>query len=302
MGRLAARVASRDLYDCVHLHDPWLAWGYWLGRWFYGHKKIRWGLTQHGFGSYTRATQEEGVDYTNGLLRWHHLVERRILSLAKFVVSPTLAARQQLQRDLQLAQCPEHWTVISHSRPSMRIWSRDAARTELGWRNDEFHLLAIGRIAPVKRFSLLIDACIQANRPLHITILGAGDIAPLQEKIHAYPLIHLSTLSTSDVSLYLSAADLYLSTSLNESFGLANVEAQWCGCPAICTAVGGVAEAVNGGVWLVPGEVLAVTKAIQTLYDEPNLRQSWSGIGKQSVAMLPDNLEVASLYETIYNS
>jgi glycosyltransferase involved in cell wall biosynthesis len=304
MGRLAAGVASREDYDCVHLHDPWLAFGYWLSRPFYGNPKARWGMTEHGFGSYTQATMEEGVDYSNSLLRWHHRLERFILARADWVTCPTDTAQIQLQRDLQLTRRPPHWRVISHARPALPREPKQEARAALGWRDDDFHLLAIGRIAPVKRFPLLLDACIAAQRPMTLTILGTGDPAPLQQQLDnaGAHWIRFQTLTADHTLLarYLSAADLYVSTSLNESFGLANAEALAHGLPAICTAVGGVAEATRGGAWLMPGDISALTLGIQTLYDDAFIRTKWSDTGYRCASGLPDAQAVAAQYECLY--
>lgn len=306
MGRLAARVAARENYDRIHLHDPWLAWGYWLSRRFYGNSRARWGLTEHGFGSYTQATSEEGVNYSDRLLRWHHRLERFILARSNWVICPTDSAQAQLQRDLQLTQRPAHWQVVSHARPELPKQTKQAARTALGWRDTDFHLLAIGRIAPVKRFSLLIEACIAAQRPIHLTILGNGDVTLLQQQLDqaGASWISLRALSADHdlLAAHLSAADLYVSTSRNESFGLANVEALAHGLPAICTAVGGVAEATKGGAWLVPGEVPALTLSIQTLYDDAFLRKKWSATGERCASELPDAKTVAAKYECLYRS
>jgi glycosyltransferase involved in cell wall biosynthesis len=304
MGRLAAGVASREDYDCVHLHDPWLAFGYWLSRPFYGNPKARWGMTEHGFGSYTQATMEEGVDYSNSLLRWHHRLERFILARADWVTCPTDTAQIQLQRDLQLTRRPAHWHVISHARPELPRDSKQAARAALGWQDTDFHVLAIGRIAPVKRFPLLIDACIAAQRPMTLTILGNGDPAPLQQQLDRAGAhgIRLQTLSADHALLatHLSAADIYVSTSLNESFGLANTEALAHGLPAICTAVGGVAEATGGGAWLVPGSPDAIGHAIRQLHDDPGLRHNWSGIAAYAAGQLPHATDVTTKYEILY--
>ena len=306
MGRLAAGVAARENYDCVHLHDPWLAWGYWLSRPFYGNRQARWGVTEHGFGSYTQATREEGVNYSNRLLRWHHRLERFILARADWVACPTEAAQTQLQRDLQITGQPPHWKVVSHARPELPLQPKQAARAALGWQDTDFHLLAIGRIAPVKRFPLLIEACIATQRPMHITILGNGDVTPLQQQLDraGASWIRLQAFSADHelLATHLSAADLYVSTSLNESFGLANVEALAHGLPAICTAVGGVAEATRGGAWLMPGNGAALTLAIQTLYDDAFLRKKWSSAGKRCASELPDAKAVAAQYECLYRS
>ncbi|HEU4418002.1 MAG TPA: glycosyltransferase, partial [Planctomycetota bacterium] len=67
----------------------------------------------------------------------------------------------------------------------------------------------------------------------------------------------------------LPQADLFLSASETESFGLSMLEAMSCGVPCVSTAVGGVAEVLGETGMLTPfGEPEAMARAaLQPLLD-----------------------------------
>ena len=58
MGWFAAQTARQDGFTSVYLHDPWLACGFWLGMNILGLRGVRWGVAEHGFGCYSRATHD----------------------------------------------------------------------------------------------------------------------------------------------------------------------------------------------------------------------------------------------------
>jgi glycosyltransferase involved in cell wall biosynthesis len=306
MSRLAAKVAARDAYDIVHLHDPWLAAGFRLARQAFGARHCRWGVTQHGFGSYTHAIAEEGAPYTPALLRWQLRLEANVLHAAGWVISPTADGRHQLARDLGLAAAPGHWHAVPHPRPALSWPTRAAARAQLGLSESEWFVLTIGRINPVKRMDSVVRACLHTRRPMHLMLLGEGDATPLRQLIEQTPdaRLRFDARVVDDVAPYLAACDIYVSAARNESFGMANLEALACGAPSICTAVGGVPEVTAGRAWLVPGsdtgldEVLS--QALCALQDDPQCRQRLAENGRAHVAACPDGDEVARRHEAIY--
>jgi glycosyltransferase involved in cell wall biosynthesis len=292
--------------DVVHLHDPWMAGGFRLAR----GGRLRWGVSEHGFGAYTDAVAEEGVPYRPALLRWHRRQEARVLAAAGFVICPTQSARAQLARDLVLPAPGAHWHAVPHARPAQQLPARAAARQALGWAAESTQLLAIGRINPVKRFDALVRACVQLNRPLHLTLLGEGDAAPLQALATQGAQLRLTVAAVDDVAPYLAAADLYISSSRNESFGIANLEALAAGLPALCTAVGSVPEVVGAGAALVSGAdgdppadlPAALAQAIADLLDDPGRRQQLAAAGRQRAQAWPDADAVAARLEAIYRA
>ena len=304
MGRLAAKVAGQSHADVVHLHDPYMAWGFRLARRWHGATACRWGVTQHGFGSYTDAVREEGVSSSPRLLRWQRRAEAAVLARADWVLCPTAAAREQLARDLALPVAPGHWQVVPHARPTLAPGSRAEARARLGLRDGDWHVLAVGRLNPVKRLEAIVQACVALGRPLRLTLLGVDDASSLQALLPAGSPVRLEACTTDDVSPWLAAADVYVSAARNESFGLANLEALAAGLPVLCTAVGGVPEATGGAACLVPPGDRDLVRNLARVLDDwqrhPDGARRWALLGPPHVAAWPDAAEVASRLASVY--
>ena len=304
MGWFAALIASKEGFTSVHLHDPWLACGFWLGMKFFRLRGIRWGVTEHGFGCYSRATHEDGLTQGPRAQRWLRRLEALVLDSADWVTAPTQLSLDQLARDLALPCNPPHWLAISHAALNIVLPGREQARRELGWGENDFYLLGVGRLAPLKRFDLMVSAwagLARCHPLLHLQILGGGDSQALQQAADASGLgsrIHFAMVE--DVKPYLAAADVYLSTSATESFGLANLEALVAGLPCICTAVGGVSEVMGQGAWLIPVEQQALQNAVAELIDQPVQRKAWSMRAAAQASKAPGIEEVTDRYVQLF--
>jgi glycosyltransferase involved in cell wall biosynthesis len=198
---------------------------------------------------------------------------------------------------------PATWQHIYHARPTINRYGYEEARHLLNWQKDVFYVLGVGRIAPVKQFPMLIKACASLKKQgrVQLVILGEGDHGNLRDLGNRLGLVReILFTTTEDIGLYLSAADLYVSTSASESFGLANLEAMTVGVAMVCTAVGGVPEVVGNSAILVPPELDAVTNAIQLLLDDRKLRKTIAQNARIRAQAWPDIMEIANKYETIY--
>lgn len=305
IGRMAALLARRERFDVVHLHDPWMAWGYQRATLLHPQPAgLRWGFTEHGFGAYADATHEEGLPCTPRLLRALRRLEAGVAQHAHWVVCPTALARRQLARDLSFIEAPCHWHVLPHARPALAVPARAEARAALGV-GDRLHVLAVGRVNPVKRLDAVVQACMQLRRPLRLTLLaGGGDAAPLHALTRDAPQLELDVRQVDDVGPWLAAADIGISAARNESFGLANLEMLVAGLPLVCTAVGGVPEVVGAAAWLVPGgdEELPerLAHALHTLADDASLRQRLAHAAALRGSHWPDADLIGARYEAIY--
>ncbi len=301
MGRLAAKVAARERYTHVHLHDPWLAFGYRLFARAYRLSGVRWGVTEHGFGCYSQAALEDGLRQGPRLMRRLRRLEASVLAAADWVIAPTQTALQQLTRDLCLPAPPGHWHAIPHARPALTLSERATARKQLGWSPDALYILGIGRLVPLKRFPLLIDAVASLPGDVRLVLLGDGDRESLRRHAEKAGLrCPIEFAVTDNVGLYLSAADIYVSPSSTESFGLANLEALTAGVATLCTAVGGVPEVMGDAAWLVPGDSDALRGALAILAADPGLRAQFAARGRARAAAWPDINSIAERYERIY--
>lgn len=304
MGWFAARTAQRESFSTVYLHDPWIACGFWIGIKLLGLTGIRWGIAEHGFGCYSRATHEDGLVQGPRTQRFLRRIEAFILNAAHWVTAPTTLSLDQLARDLALPHTPNHWHAVPHTTSHISQQCRDLARRNLGWSQDHTYVLGIGRLAPLKRFDLLVNGYIDlalTHPLLHLQLLGGGNQLPFQQMADAAGVgdrIHFSLVD--DVSPYLSAADIYVSTSATESFGLANLEALVARLPCICTAVGGVPEVMGLGAWLIPVEQAAVTSALAELINNPQQRVALAARAAAQASRAPDLEWIAARYAKIF--
>ncbi|WP_395687277.1 glycosyltransferase family 4 protein [Caenimonas koreensis] len=269
VGTAAGRIAIAEGYTHVHAHDPWLAAGvsHAFGK---QANSVRWGVTEHGFGSYSVATQLDGLDQ-GPLMQWLlRRIEKKVLARADWVIAPTKACLTELARELRVGGIPTHWHEVPHAKPAIAPRddaSRLASRDRLNWAPDELVVVSVGRLVPLKCFDRLIAACAKASvAHIRLAILGGGDPAELQAVAAQNGLAgRVEFAFVDDVTPYLHGADIYVSASSTESFGLANLEALCAGLPSICSPVGGVPEVVGDGAWLVPNDIASLAKAIASL-------------------------------------
>lgn len=112
-------------------------------------------------------------------------------------------------------------------------------------------VLSVGRLVPIKGFSLLIDAVADGALDVDVVILGAGpEEAALraQARRRGVPLRLPGAVPRDQVSAWLAAADLYVQPSLvlpsgrTEGLPMATLEALAVGLPAVVARSGGLAE------------------------------------------------------------
>jgi glycosyltransferase involved in cell wall biosynthesis len=127
---------------------------------------------------------------------------------------------------------------------------RSAARQRLGIATDRPTLIAVGRLVPVKGFSVLIEACRQLHEqriPIACYILGSGPLEKaLHEQIRRHRLEDVVYLAGGQTQAALAnwyrAADLTVLSSLSEGVPNVLLESIASGTPFVATRVGGLPE------------------------------------------------------------
>jgi teichuronic acid biosynthesis glycosyltransferase TuaC len=149
-------------------------------------------------------------------------------------------------------------------------------------------VLCLGNLIRRKRFDLAIDAFARAfgaDPSCQLEIGGEGPEAPeLRARAHASGLgarvVFLGALSRSEVAAVLQRADLLVSSSDSETFGVVLIEALASGVPVIATRSGGPDDIVTPevGYLSMPGDVAGLADAMRAARLRWNIEgPNWGG-------------------------
>ena len=172
--------------------------------------------------------------------------------------------------------------------------------------DDERIIVHASNFRPVKRVADLVRAfaLIQKQLPARLLLLGDGPdrehaLAVASDLGCKHRVEHLGM--RDDLEQVLPKADLFLSASQTESFGLSILEAMSCGVPCVSTDVGGVSEVVGDTGSLVPfSEPEAMATAAIELLSDPKLHSSQSHAARQRAMNSFATDQIVTQYESIY--
>jgi glycosyltransferase involved in cell wall biosynthesis len=148
------------------------------------------------------------------------------------------------------------------------------------------HMLAVGAASPRKGFRVLVEALAGlGDLDWRLTIAGSLDRAPaeaaaLRGAIAAAGLerrVNLAgEVSDAQLAAFYAGADLFVSPSLFEGYGMVLAEAMARGLPIVASTGGAAAETVPDGAGLKvpPGDVGALREALRRVLGDRSLRDS----------------------------
>lgn len=176
------------------------------------------------------------------------------------MVTPSEATRQEL---IELGFRPDRVTAVDNGV--------DPFFSPAGERDEHPTMVAAGRLAPVKRFELLLDAAAEARHAvpeLRLRIIGDGPLRPdLERWVAAHEAAGWVTLvghlTRDRLRDEYRRAWVVGSASLAEGWGLTLTEAAACGTPAVATDIRGHRCSVVDGVTgvLAPPSLLGAALA-----------------------------------------
>jgi glycosyltransferase involved in cell wall biosynthesis len=200
------------------------------------------------------------------------------------------------------------WNGIRPERFASR-YSRVYTRRLLGLPGDRPIAGMVARLSPEKGAEYFIDALAWLARrgsDVHGVVVGDGpERAVLEKKAGALGLRERITFAgqVDDVAPWLASFDVAVCPSLQESFGLAAVEAQAAGVPVVATRAGGFSEILSNGMnalLVEPADAEALARAIRRLLDDPGLVRCLVQNAKQNVASRFTLDRTASRYAALY--
>lgn len=118
---------------------------------------------------------------------------------------------------------------------------------------DEKIVMYIGRLHPVKRLDLLLEAAARLTENFKLFIVGSGALEAELKNLAktlgiAEKVIFTGAVQYSDVPKFMNMADLIVMTSSTEGQPRVLIEAMSCGTPAVGTNVFGIRDTIVDGV------------------------------------------------------
>ena len=169
---------------------------------------------------------------------------------------------------------------------------RQEIRSRYGIPDDAFVFIFVGRIKRDKGINELLEAArkMAKDHPFRFFILGPDESDEAVDKdLYSWSIADESIIYTGkvpDVEKYLSAADCYVLPSYREGFGMSVIEAQAMGLPVIVTDIPGPIDGVlkdETGLVIPVRDPLALQKAMEKMYGDPQLRDRFGAAGYQHI-------------------
>jgi len=163
------------------------------------------------------------------------------------------------------------------------------AREGLGVGAGDVLLVFVGRVVPIKRLDLLLEALAQARESdprLRLAVVGDGEERPQLERRAAELGIAPDVLFLGyrrELRPVFAAADVAVLSSDNEGTPVSLIEAAAAGLPAVATDVGGVREVVSEetGILVPQGDATALARAIVEMAEDPQRRERCGTAARQ---------------------
>ena len=215
-------------------------------------------------------------------------IERAVAS-AEQIIAVSEATRQDLLRLLH-ADGRKITVVYEAADPLYRPRDDAAAVQQIlrAYGLEAPFVLAVGTIEPRKNLLMLLRAFrgLLNRDPNCATLVIAGprgwladDVAALHAKLELGDQVRfLGAVPAGDLSALYGVAELFVSPSLYEGFGLPVVEAMACGAPVLVSNVSSLPEvAGDAGLCLPPDDVDGWAEAMRRVLNDPALRATMRG-------------------------
>jgi glycosyltransferase involved in cell wall biosynthesis len=232
-------------------------------------------------------------------MRAHLAIVRRTVRRARLILTPSRAAANDIERVLGIR--PERIRVTPEAAgPEYQPAANRAAirphlkRLGIGGR----YMFNVGGLDVRKNIPVLLAAFAQArpdlSEPVQLVIAGSAHsknpvvFPPLEPEIRRLGLEDLVVLpgrvSEEDKIALYQAADLYVTPSLYEGFGLTALEAMASGVPVIAANRTSLPEVVGDAGVLVEPEEAALAEAVTRVLNSPTLADDLRqrGLGRAS--------------------
>lgn len=260
-------------YDLIHSH-------YWLSGQVGRMLRERW-QRPHVISFHTLAALKTDTGVVAQASPRRLATEQALVQDSDALLAPCAGEKDNLMR--YYAADPERIVLVPGGVDLDRFQPMDqkAARRRLGLDPDQWMLLSVGRLTPLKGQGRIIEALagLKEDRRLQLIFVGGdGPQDPEQRRLQKMVarlglegrVIFTGSIPQKDLPDYYAAADVYVLASHYESFGLVGLEALACGRPVVSSPVGVMAllgGAQRPGCILTDGRPAGLAAGIAAVRD-----------------------------------
>lgn len=174
--------------------------------------------------------------------------------------------------------------------------------------NGEKLVIHVSNFRPVKRVTSVIEVFARVRAEVDSRLLMVGDGPDLDDAVRLARALDLGDsvqfLGEQDrVVPLLSAADVFLLPSVQESFGLAALEAMACELPVVASRIGGIPEVVQDGVSGFLHEahdVRGMAASVARLLTDPELHARAAAASRRIAETQYADDRIVPIYEDYY--
>lgn len=171
-----------------------------------------------------------------------------------------------------------------------------------------WRLVTVGRLIPRKAHEHLLEAlALLQRRDVHLHVIGDG---PLLSDLRGFAdRLGIGTQVTFEGAVteerkwqLLREANVFVSASLHEGFGIVFLEAMYAGLPIVCTDVGGQTDILRAGehaLFVPPQRPDQLASALQVLLEDPELRKRLAEKNRQAVQSFLIR-DITARYEALF--
>ena len=243
------------------------------------------------------------------------------VSMKKYIFNHTLASMLSFWDYYILNKVKKADCVVTLTQEDKEFWRSYAKRIEVipniltitpkkvvDYRAKR--IIAAGRFVHQKGFDLLLDAWHMINKDIsdwHLYIFGNENREPYQKIVDKYQMNDNTHLmgATKDIAEEFSKSSIFVLSSRFEGFGLVLAEAMSCGLPCVSfDCPYGPRDIITDredGILVENGNVEALSKAIEQLMTEEDLRQSMGEKALINVARY-DSSNIMTRWEELFSS
>lgn len=168
--------------------------------------------------------------------------------------------------------------------------ARAQVRASLGLEPEDIAIISVGDLVPRKNVAAAIDVLGRLNDTLvQLIVCGRGpeldSLAKRAARLGVGDRVHFLGFR-SDVKRLLAAADIFLSTSLQEGLPRSTMEAMASGLPCVTWSIRGNVDLVRegeGGYMREVGDLAGLTGAVRALAEDSNLRSRMGKFNRAAI-------------------